>query len=83
VYECFSGNHSSDIAGKEKTLSLFNEAIGHYLTSDFENSVRAFELVTELNTGDHTAKFFLSSATKYLSKGVPENWNGAIEMLIK
>lgn len=83
VYECFSGNHSSDIAGKEKTLSLFNEAIGHYLTSDFENSVRAFELVTELNPGDHTAKFFLSSATKYLSKGVPENWNGAIEMLIK
>ena len=83
VYECFSGNEPSEIAGKEKTLSLFNDAIGHYLTSDFENSVRAFELVTELYPGDHTATFFLSSARKYLSKGVPENWNGAVEMLIK
>ncbi|MGZ3845087.1 MAG: adenylate/guanylate cyclase domain-containing protein [Flavisolibacter sp.] len=83
IYECFSGNNPDDVNRKEQTLSLFNEAIGHYLTSDFENSVRAFELVTEIDPGDHTARFFLSGASKFLSKGVPENWNGAVEMLIK
>jgi hypothetical protein len=83
VYECFSGNPVEDILGKQKTLSIFNEAIGHYLTSSFENSVKAFELVTKIHPEDNTAAFFLSSAKKYLSKGTPENWNGVIEMLTK
>ncbi|HWI93165.1 MAG TPA: adenylate/guanylate cyclase domain-containing protein [Flavisolibacter sp.] len=83
VYECFNGNHADDVLGKEKTLSLFNEGINHYLTSSFESSVKAFELVTKIHPQDDTAAFFLSSAKKYLSKGVPENWNGAIEMLMK
>jgi hypothetical protein len=83
VYECFSGNQADDVLKKEKTLSFFNEGINHYLTSSFESSVKAFELVTKIHPQDDTAAFFLSSAKKYLSKGVPENWNGAIEMLIK
>ena len=82
VYECFSGNQADDVLKKEKTLSFFNEGINHYLTSSFESSVKAFELVTKIHPQDDTAAFFLSSAKKYLSKGVPENWNGAIEMLI-
>lgn len=83
IHECFSGNPTEDLLKKRKTLSFFNEGMKQYLNSSFNDSVRAFEMVTEIHPEDHTASFFLSNAKKYLQKGTPENWNGVVEMIVK
>jgi adenylate cyclase len=83
IYECFSPNTKEEVARKQKTLALFNEGIENYLNSFFSNSVQAFETVTEINPEDLTAGFFLDNAKIFLQKGVPENWNGIIEMASK
>jgi adenylate cyclase len=83
IYECFSANAKEEINKKQKTLSLFNKGVEHYLNSSFITSVKAFESVTEIHPDDLTAAFFLDNAKKILQKGVPENWNGVIEMMSK
>lgn len=83
IYECFSPNTKEEVARKQKTLALFNEGIENYLNSSFSNSVQAFESLTEINPGDLTAAFFLNNAKNFLQKGIPENWNGIIEMASK
>lgn len=83
IYECFSFNTREEVDKKQKTLELFNEGIENYLNSSFPSSVQAFESVTEINPTDMTAAFFLENAKKFIQKGIPENWNGIIEMSSK
>lgn len=83
IHECFNADAEASIKGKRKTLSLFNEGIEQYLNSAFSDCVKTFETVTEIHPEDYTAAFFLSSAEKYLQKGVPENWTGVVEMMMK
>ncbi|MBD0333190.1 MAG: GAF domain-containing protein, partial [Chitinophagaceae bacterium] len=83
IHECFNGNSDEDIKNKKKTLPVFAEGIDHYLNSSFSDSVKAFESITEIDPQDQTAAFLLSSAKKYLQKGVPENWSGIVEMGVK
>jgi adenylate cyclase len=83
IYECFSASPVEEANKKQKTLSAFNEGLTNYLNRSFTDSVKAFESVTEVNPDDHTASFFLDNAKKILQKGVPENWNGVMEMTNK
>ncbi|HEY2728000.1 MAG TPA: adenylate/guanylate cyclase domain-containing protein, partial [Parafilimonas sp.] len=83
IHECFSSDSEEQIQKKEKTFSIFNEGIHHYLNKSFSNAVKCFESVTALNLEDHTAEFFLDNSIRYLQKGVPENWSGAVEMVNK
>lgn len=83
IYECFSFNTKEEVDKKQKTLVLFNKGIENYLNSSFPSSVQAFESVTEINPTDMTAAFFLDNAKKLIQKGIPENFNGIIEMSSK
>ena len=83
IYECFSGNTENEIMIKEKTLSLFNEGMNHYLNKSFASAIKNFQSVIETHPEDMTAEFFLDNATRYLQKGVPENWAGVVEMTNK
>jgi len=83
IYECFSSDSEDQVNKKEKTLSIFNEGMYHYLNKSFENAVNSFESVTDINPQDLTTQFFLDNSIRYLQKGVPDNWSGVIEMLNK
>ena len=83
IYECFSGNTDNEIMIKEKTLSLFNEGMNHYLNKSFASAINNFQSVIEAHPEDLTAEFFLDNANRYLQKGVPENWAGIVEMTNK
>lgn len=83
LHECFSGSMDEEIQGKEKTLPLFNEGMNHYLNRSFASAIKTFQTITASNPGDLTAEFFLTNATRYLQKGVPEDWTGVVEMTNK
>jgi class 3 adenylate cyclase len=83
IYECFSSDTEDQIDKKEKTLPAFNEAMHHYLNKSFSNAAVSFESVININPEDRTTLFFLNNSIHYLQKGVPENWSGVVEMMIK
>jgi hypothetical protein len=39
--------------------------------------------VFAINPEDHTTRFFLDTSSRFLQKGVPENWSGVVEMTNK
>ena len=83
IFECFSGNTEQEISKKEETLSTFNNGMIHYLNKSFSDAIDSFSEVIRSHPEDLTAEFFLDNATRYLQKGVPDNWAGVIEMTNK
>jgi class 3 adenylate cyclase len=83
IYECFGSDEEEQIIKKDETLALFNEGIHHYLNKSFTGAIKCFLSVTEINTEDSTAHFFLDHSMRCLQKGVPENWSGVVEMINK
>ena len=83
IYECFSSDDEEQVIKKEETLALFNQGIHHYLNKSFTGAIKCFLSVTEINSEDSTAQFFLGHAMRCLQKGVPESWSGVVEMMSK
>lgn len=83
IHECFDGSPEEEMIIKEKTLPLFRDGMDHYLNRSFASAIKSFQTLTETHPEDHTATFFLDNATRYLQKGVPEDWTGVVEMTIK
>ena len=83
IHECFSGSTEEEIMIKEKTLHLFKEGMHHYLNGSFASAIISFQSLTEIHPEDLTATFFLNNATRYLQKGVPDDWTGVVEMTNK
>lgn len=83
IHECFSGNDEYLIDKRLQTMDLFNEGINNYLHRSFDKAIDSFENLTNIDPDDHTALFFLENASKFLHKGVPDNWAGAVEMHVK
>ena len=68
IHECFSSDSEDQIIKKEKTLAAFNEGMFYYLNKSFQNAVKAFEAITEINPSDLTAQFFLDNSISLLQK---------------
>ena len=83
IHECFSGSPEEEARIKESTLPLFNEGMQEYLNRSFASAIKLFQSITEVNPGDHTAAFFSNNASRYLQKGVPDDWSGVVEMMSK
>ncbi|MGC4036869.1 MAG: adenylate/guanylate cyclase domain-containing protein [Chitinophagaceae bacterium] len=83
VHECFNANLPAEVELKLTSLSLFNDGVQLYTGRSFDKASDAFRQITESNPTDLTAKLFLNNASRYLDSGVPDNWAGVEEMLIK
>jgi class 3 adenylate cyclase len=83
IIECFDGLEETEFELKKKTLESFNLAIKLYYERDFEKAIPVFQNILIINPGDLTGQYFLDNAIKYQRTGVPENWTGAEEMIIK
>ncbi len=83
IHECFSSDSEDQIIKKEKTLATFNEGMFYYLNKSFQNAVKAFEVITAINSLDLTTQFFLDNSVSFLKNGAPENWSGVVEMVNK
>lgn len=83
IIECFDGSEAEQFEKKLDSLAHFKEAMFRYNDQQFENAITFFETIIATNPNDHTAKYFLDNAVKYLQNGVPKNWTGSEEMLSK
>jgi hypothetical protein len=83
IVECINGYDPVEFERKLSTLSYFSEAMNFYRERKFDNAIELFQMILAVDPEDHTAKFFMENASRYLSHGIPENWTGAEEMLTK
>ena len=83
IHECFSSDSEDQIFKKEKTLAAFNEGMDHYLNKSFEEAVKIFKHITDINPADLTTQFFLDNSKSFLQNGTPKNWSGVVEMANK
>jgi len=80
IHECFSGYEEDVMLKRHHSQPLFRQAVQEYLQGSFSKAIESFGAIFEIDPEDHTTLFFLEHAQKYLEKGTPANWSGALEM---
>lgn len=67
----------------KKSLEIFNTAMNLYLNKDFSNAEKKFIEASKIDTTDKTCLVFAERCKIYAKKGVPENWDGVMNMTSK
>lgn len=83
IVACLNADEESKRIVRMETLPIFEEAITYYQDQQFDKALELFRQIIAQDPDDFTALIFLEKATHYLKQGVPENWNGAVEMQVK
>jgi adenylate cyclase len=83
IYECCDGYPDDILANRRESLPLFQEGMRQYHQRSFSEAIRTFESVMAIDPQDMTTQLFRHKAETFLSRGVPENWNGVEEMMMK
>lgn len=63
-------------------LDTFNQAMSFYLEKDFKKAFNLFKQAYKIKQ-DPTSLFFAERCSGYIKKGVPENWDGVMNMTSK
>lgn len=83
VFECCDGYAAEVLASRKQTMDHFNEGMRNYKKGAFGAALEAFNAVLAIDPQDMTTQLFRHKAETLLARGVPENWNGVEEMLVK
>lgn len=67
---------------KKEEMELFDKAMVLYLDKKFEDAEKIFIQASKI-LGDKTSLVFAERCKLYLSKGVPENWDGVMNLTSK
>jgi class 3 adenylate cyclase len=65
------------------SVNIFHEGMNYYLQKDFLNAAKKFLEAQKLYPEDETPKVFVERCKKLHKTGVPENWDGVINMTTK
>ncbi|MEO0471830.1 MAG: 7TM diverse intracellular signaling domain-containing protein [Bacteroidota bacterium] len=83
VYECFGGDEPDVMEKRQKSMRYFSEGLAAYYGQDFTKATHAFDAVLTIDPDDQSAHYYQRQSTQHLLSGVPENWNGVVEMVRK
>ena len=64
-------------------IDIFNVAMERYLNRDFVNAGKLFMQANTINDGDPTSLVFAERCKNFIENGIPENWDGVINMTSK
>jgi len=72
-------------ANKEvkEQIEIFNTALTKYLQRDFANAGKLFMQANSIGNGDPTALIFAERCKNFIQNGIPEDWDGVINMTSK
>lgn len=75
---------TSELSSLQKEqIDIFNVALERYLNRDFINAGKLFIQANAINEGDPTSLVFAERCKNFIQNGVPENWDGVINMTSK
>ena len=74
----------NEVSSEEfEKIDIFNAAYAKYLERDFVNAGKLFVQANSVKGGDETSLIFAERCKLYLEKGIPENWDGIINLTSK
>jgi class 3 adenylate cyclase len=76
ILEIIEGNYSEVADLKLTTKAIFEKAIFHYLEKNFDESIRIFKNIYEINPADKASLLFLNRSLQYKKNFPDANWQG-------
>lgn len=68
---------------KREQIDIFHAALEKYLDRDFKNAGKLFIQADSIEGGDPTSLIFAERCKNFIENGVPEDWDGVINMTSK
>ena len=76
LFEVLDGEPEGIRQLKIETKSLFGDGIDLYKNRNFEEAVRVFNNVIDINKHDTVAAFYVNRCKRNITKGIPDDWSG-------
>jgi class 3 adenylate cyclase len=76
IYELYEGDSDEVIDLKQRTKMLFEQGLRHYFGREFIKAMGCWTQVLGVNPDDKTAQLYIERCAKYISQGVPADWEG-------
>lgn len=67
----------------KEQIEIFHAALDKYLDRDFKNAGKLFMQANKIGDGDPTSIVFADRCKNFIQNGVPEDWDGVINMTSK
>lgn len=83
IFECCDGYADDMLENRKRSMDRFEKGMLQYQQGAFESAMQTFSEVLAIDPQDMTAQLFRHKAETLLARGVPENWNGVEEMMVK
>jgi two-component system sensor histidine kinase ChiS len=76
IYEVYDGDPAELIELKQQTKAVFEEGLQQYFAREFIKAMGFFTQVLAGNPNDKTAQLYVERCARFISQGVPEDWEG-------
>ncbi|MGK7923347.1 MAG: response regulator [Trichodesmium sp.] len=76
IYEVMDGESEYLLKLKKQIQGDFTEGVLHYQQQEFARAKAYFQKVLIVNPQDKTTEIYLERVNRFLSEGVPTNWQG-------
>lgn len=76
LYEVYDGESDSAINLKLAAKADFENGLQHYLAKEFIKAMGCLTQVLTVHPDDKTAHFYVERCAKFITQGVPDDWQG-------
>jgi two-component system sensor histidine kinase ChiS len=76
IYEVYDGDPDDIVELKHKTKGVFEEGLQNYFAKEFITAMGFFTQVLACNPNDKTAQLYVERCARFISQGVPDDWEG-------
>ncbi len=76
IYEVYDGDLDDIIELKHKTKEVFEEGLRQYFDRQFITAMGFFTQVLAGSPNDKTAQLYVERCARFISQGVPDEWEG-------
>ena len=83
IVEVLDGEDERRRAGKLASRGEFDAAVAAFKARRFTEAQERFETLQRHNAGDVAIEVYLERCQQFIEQGIPENWDGAVNLLEK
>lgn len=76
IYELYDGDATEIIGLKRQTQAVFEQGLQHYFAREFIKAMGCWSQVLAAHPDDKTAQLYIERCAKFISQGVPADWEG-------
>lgn len=76
IYEVYDGDPEDVIELKHSTKAVFEEGLRYYFAREFIKAMGCLTQVLAVHPDDKTAQLYVERCARFISQGVPEDWQG-------